>query len=140
MIKTLRLPRLPHITIWLLLILISCSEKEKKAPDPVDVQVLNIQNIDNRPSLKLEGEIVAYSRHELSFLVAGRIIKLNVKEGDAVEKGQEIAILDDSDYLEALKIAKSKLDEANDQYQRLSNMYAAGSLPEADFKKIKLSC
>ncbi|WP_373396830.1 efflux RND transporter periplasmic adaptor subunit [Algoriphagus halophilus] len=119
------------------LVCISCTKPIKSAPEATVVQVSKIESQGFQPVLSLEGELEAISRHELSFLVPGKLISLLVKEGDKVKKGQLLASLESSDYQEALAIAEAKLAEANDQYQRLSNMYASGSLPEADLNKIK---
>ncbi len=104
---------------------------------PVKVEIMTIKSKEVSPVLNLEGELTAASRHELSFLVPGKITRLFVKEGDEVLKGQLLAKLESADYNQAVLIAEAKLEEANDQYQRLANMYASGSLPEADFNKIK---
>lgn len=127
-----------YLALFLIICLHGCNNVKKETPGTIEVQTVKIVKKDIKPTKVLEGEIVSSAKHELAFLVAGRIVHLNVKEGDRVKKGQQIAELDDSDYLEALKIAQSKLDEANDQYKRLSSMYASGSLPEADYEKIKL--
>jgi len=117
----------------------SCTSTEKqKQVIPAKVDVAEIVALYHKISLDLAGEITASSKHDLSFLVAGQLTAVTIKEGDVVHKNQHLASIDDSDYQQALRIAKSKLDEANDQYKRLSNMFASGSLAEADFNKIKL--
>ncbi|MHA7131087.1 efflux RND transporter periplasmic adaptor subunit [Algoriphagus namhaensis] len=118
--------------------IIACAKKEPpKSPAPISVEILNLQAQSLQPTLSLAGELTAASRHELSFLVAGKISGIQVKEGDQVRPNQVLARLETNDYDQALAIAQAKLDEANDQYERLANMYASGSLPEADFNKIK---
>ncbi|WNJ19898.1 efflux RND transporter periplasmic adaptor subunit [Pontibacter sp. G13] len=105
---------------------------------PLEVEIHRISETDVQSELKLEGEIHATSRHDVAFLVAGRILELKVKSGESVKKGQLLAVMDNTDYRQGVQIAKSQLAEAEDQYQRLSNMYAAGSLAEAEFKKVEL--
>lgn len=125
------------ITLFFIL-LQSCgnSPEPVKADVVVKSKIVKVQGV--HPVMNLSGEITASSQHELSFLVPGKISDILVKEGDEIKEGQNLAKLNPIDYDQALSIAKSKLDEANDQYDRLSNMYASGSLPEADYEKIKL--
>jgi RND family efflux transporter MFP subunit len=120
-----------------MLVLPGCDDGEEqvKKETVVKTKVVALQGV--HPVLNLSGEISASSQHELSFLVPGKISDILVKEGDEIKEGQHLAKLNPIDYDQALSIAKSKLDEANDQYDRLSNMYASGSLPEADYEKIK---
>lgn len=127
------------ILAGLLLVFIfgSCAEKEVSEIEPIRVDTIEIKQENVQPILTLSGELKAASRHELSFLVAGKISEVFKKEGESVQKGTVIAKIDAIDYDQAVAIAQAKLDEANDQYARLSNMYASGSLPEADFNKIK---
>jgi len=49
---------------------------------------------------------------ELSFQVPGRVIAVNVKEGQQVQKDQVLAKLDDSDYKSRLEQAQANLDRA----------------------------
>ena len=49
---------------------------------------------------------------ELSFQVPGRVIAVNVKEGQQVRKDQVLAKLDDSDYKSRLEQAQANLDRA----------------------------
>ena len=49
---------------------------------------------------------------ELSFQVTGRVVAVNVKEGQQVQKDQVLAKLDDSDYRSKLDQARANLDKA----------------------------
>ncbi|KXX71345.1 hypothetical protein AVL50_06975 [Flammeovirga sp. SJP92] len=100
----------------------------------VNVEKIKAQKI--QPSLDLFGEIKSEGKHEHSFLIDGKLAVIKVKEGQNVKKGTVLAQLDRVDYNEAVKIAKAQLDEANDQLERLTKMYKAGSLAEADYNKI----
>ncbi|ANQ52673.1 efflux RND transporter periplasmic adaptor subunit [Flammeovirga sp. MY04] len=124
--------------IILLSILFSCTQEatQKKAPKEYAVKVEKVASKTKPIVLELLGELKAEGNHQLSFLVDGKLTRLYVKEGQNIKKGQKIAQLDTEDYQEALKVSKAKLDEANDQLSRLTKMYKAGSLAEADYQKI----
>lgn len=127
------------LVLALAVILLGCkTEKSRDIEKSIELEYEILSEQPIRKTLELAGEIAAESRHEHAFLVKGQLQSVMVKEGDRVNKGQLIAQISDNDYQQALQIAQSKLDEANDQYNRLSKMYASGSLPAADYEKIKL--
>ncbi|NLR91983.1 efflux RND transporter periplasmic adaptor subunit [Flammeovirga agarivorans] len=117
--------------------LFGCKEEQKpKKEVTYSVKTQKINSITTQDEIDLLGELKSEGKHELSFLVDGKLIKVYVKEGQNIKKGQKIAQLDRSDYQQALEIYQAKLDEANDQLSRLTKMYNAGSLAEADYQKI----
>ncbi len=119
--------------------LYGCKSNKKESPtvQPIAVEYEIIEEKPIASTLNLAGEITAESRHEHAFLVKGKLQEVIVKEGDRVKKGQLIALINDNDYQQALAIAEGKYEEASDQYERLSKMFASGSLPAADFERIK---
>lgn len=120
------------------IIFFQCEKEVQEKSTPVySVNVEKIKTQKVQSSIELFGEIKSEGKHEHSFLIDGKLSKLYVKEGQNVRKGAVLAKLDTKDYNEALKIAEAKLNEANDQLERLTKMYKAGSLAEADYNKIK---
>ncbi|OHX64022.1 hypothetical protein NH26_20655 [Flammeovirga pacifica] len=116
----------------------SCSPKEQPKLETTSytVKVDKINTQIRKASIDLLGEVKSEGNHQISFLVDGKLTKVYVKVGQKIKKGQKIAQLDPQDYQQALKVSKAKLDEANDQLERLTKMYKAGSLAEADYQKI----
>ncbi len=55
------------------------------------------------------GKVKAGREAELAFRVAGKIVALDVKEGDVVEKGRLVAMLDQRDYKAAVADLEAKL-------------------------------
>jgi RND family efflux transporter MFP subunit len=66
----------------------------------------------------------------LSFLTSGTIEKVNADEGTRVNKGQLLASLNSDNYRNALQLTAAKEKQAKDAYNRLSEVYKNGSLPE----------
>ncbi|AZQ65311.1 efflux RND transporter periplasmic adaptor subunit [Flammeovirga pectinis] len=130
--------RLTTLLLLCSLFYITSCKKEVKQKEVVQYKVTTnkITTETIQSTIELLGDIKSEGRHDLSFLVDGKLIAVKVKEGQTVKKGTVIAKLDQADYREAVKIAKAKLEEANDQLGRLQKMYDAGSLAEADYKKI----
>ncbi len=73
----------------------------------------------------------------LSFLTTGTVDKVLVDEGQSVNQGQLLAVLN-SDYAQnSYQIAFSKQNQAQDAYNRLEPVYRKGSLPEVKFVEIQ---
>jgi HlyD family secretion protein len=64
--------------------------------------------------IKLSGNVEAHESL-VSFKVSGRIIQLPVEEGQAVQTGQLLAQLDDSDYRQAVAIAQASVGVRDSQ-------------------------
>jgi RND family efflux transporter MFP subunit len=80
----------------------------------------------------------------VSFLVSGKVIQVGPREGDYIEKGQLLAVIDPIDYKLSLLAAsaqagqaKVSLDRSKDEYARMKFLYDSRSLAENDFEKFK---
>jgi HlyD family secretion protein len=63
---------------------------------------------------------------ELAFRVAGRLTEVLVDEGDAVTKGQRIAVIDSEPYREAVALAEARVQLAEANLAKLEK----GSRPQ----------
>ena len=123
------------ISIALCVLCFGCQKKpELPQATAAVVEVIEVTSSQISPQMELSGEIEASTRHELAFLVAGKLTSVGVEKGQQVRRGQNIAQLATTDYSEALQIAQSKLDEANDQYKRLAIARQQGSQHGLDNK------
>jgi HlyD family secretion protein len=75
--------------------------------------------------IKVSGNIET-TEINIGFKISGRIVHLSVQEGDWVEKGQEIARLDDEDLRQRLELARATLKSSQARLEKL----LAGSRPE----------
>jgi multidrug resistance efflux pump len=99
----------------------------------------------------------------VAFLVPGKVVQVGPREGDSVKRGQVLARIDPVDYLlgvsaaaaqaaaaraalqkvessvrpELLEQARVAFERAQDEYQRMKQVYEAKSLPPNDFEKFK---
>jgi multidrug efflux pump subunit AcrA (membrane-fusion protein) len=111
----------------------------------------------------VSGTVEANVTAQGAFQIAGRVAKVLVEEGQVVSKGQVLAELDATDYLNAYDAAEGQADAARavdakaqegprsqeleqaridyeqwqDQYNRMKFLYDHKSLPANDFKKIE---
>ena len=81
------------------LFLISCGKKEEPQEEIIPaVAWMEIKAAGVNQTRKLAGELVPELGGPLSFGVNGQVIKIPVKLGDQVKKGQVLAVLDSSDF------------------------------------------
>ena len=112
------------------------------------------ENKENETELTLYGNI-EIRQIDLSFQVPGLVSKLLKEEGDAVKKGELIAVMDESDYVANFKRAAAEVDrtmtiqkDATDKYNRyaplgvddtvskqeVESLYNAQNKANADYK------
>lgn len=86
-----------------------CKEPVETTEPVRPVRVFKTSSKENPELRILPGEVKASREVSLAFRVPGQIIRLNVKEGDLVEKGQLIAMLDQRDFQAAVADLEAKL-------------------------------
>ncbi len=73
----------------------------------------------------------------LSSRFAGTLTDLQVTEGQSVRKDETIAVIRSESVNATLEAAEAKLAQAQDGYDRLSQVYASGSVPEVKMVEIR---
>ena len=124
------------LIVLILSVLISCGQKKEQETDvksSIKVTVQEIQATMQPEVLNYSGSIEADNTVSLGFSVAGRVTAVNVLEGQQVQQGQLLATIETEDYSSALQIAKAAEEQAADNFQRLNELHAKGSLPERDY-------
>ncbi|WP_343670312.1 efflux RND transporter periplasmic adaptor subunit [Chitinophaga sp.] len=127
-------------SLFLMVTLIAgCGTKADKQPqsDPVKVKTIRIQKDPLPHQLRYSGTIEPDNTADIGFAVAGTVNNISVQEGDHVQQGQLLASIDATEYNNALAIANASLDQAEDMYRRLNDLYQKGSLPAKDYIEIK---
>lgn len=110
------------------------SQKMAAALDrPTPVQTLAVQQKTMPIYLTQLGTVTAYNTVTVKSRVDGQLIRVNVREGQAVKKGQLLAEIDPAPYQATLsqakgQLAKDQAQHANDQAQanRYTALYQAG--------------
>jgi len=120
--------------------LVGCKEEIKKVESIRPVRVFTVESATAQESRTFPGKVKATREASLAFRVAGQIVKLDVKEGDPVKKGQLIAMLDQRDFqaaeadLEARLVgAKSVLNEAKLNIDRNRKLLADKIIAQSAF-------
>ncbi len=125
----------------LLIVLLSlsgCSEKKQpeKVPEIIrPVKTMTVKSSEEILSKGFPGTVRAWKRTILSFKVSGPLVQLPVEEGQFVHAGDLIAQIDKRDYINAVKEAKARYREAEQQFNRYKELYAKHQVSKADFDR-----
>ncbi len=123
-----------------LLWMTGCNEKKDQNSEPekgypVKVEKISLSNEGNQNSYV--GIVEESVSVPVSFLTMGQVERVYVTEGQRVRKGQLLAELNSSNYQSMYQMALSKEKQAEDAYNRLSDLYKKGSLPEIKYIEIQ---
>lgn len=112
-------------------------KKNKDKRTEVTVEAAEVRQLVS--TVSATGSVEPVTQVKVSAEIPGRIVQLNVKEGDKVEKGQFLVELDPQAYLAALESATSALRAARGQKQgaeadlrRARELVAKGMASQAD--------
>ncbi|MBF0234944.1 MAG: efflux RND transporter periplasmic adaptor subunit [Desulfamplus sp.] len=104
------------------LFLTACGkEKEEKSTKEIvrPIKMMTVTSGQDMLQRRFPGKVRAVSRVDMSFQVNGPLIKLPVKEGQNVKKGELIARIDPRNYEVALKNAEGHLSNAEAQLKAM---------------------
>ena len=110
-----------------LLVLTGCSKKEEPVKKEVirPAKIMTIEAAETAKNLKFPGKVQALDRVELSFEVSGKLIKIAVKEGQRVKKGDVIARIDPTNYQSQLAARQAQVNQAKAEVDRYANLLEA---------------
>ena len=113
--------------------------KQFKAPErqPIKVNIMKVKPAKINGEQDFSGTVEALSSSTLSFPVAGTVQQIRVSAGQRVTKGELIAVLDEATLRSTYEAASALLDQAEDAYQRMKQLYDAGSLPEIQWVEVQ---
>ncbi|MCM8856439.1 MAG: efflux RND transporter periplasmic adaptor subunit [Candidatus Thiodiazotropha sp.] len=101
------------------------------------VKTYLIETADSGGVRSFPARIDAGRKAELSFRVSGKVNTLSVKEGDRVEKGQQLATLDTTDYRITFNDRKASLDNAKKNFTRAKELIVKGNISKMDFDRLE---
>jgi membrane fusion protein (multidrug efflux system) len=134
--------------VLILFVLTSCSQgksTEQPAAKPTPIKTGKVRHVQAHEFVSVSGTVVSPDAPvPVAFLVPGKVIQVAPREGDYVEKGQLLAVIDPTDYTLSLQaasaqvgLAKVSLNRSKDEYARMKFLYESRSLAENDFEKFK---
>jgi RND family efflux transporter MFP subunit len=94
-----------------------------KAPEPINVVALDIQPGPLNDRISLPGVVRPWVALKVVAEVPGKIVARKVAEGQNVEQGAVLALIDDRDYRNAHASASASYQAAKASHDRLSRLY-----------------
>jgi RND family efflux transporter MFP subunit len=127
------------LTTGIMTLLVGCEQPNNDITSPAvrPVKTLTLGRTHNLEKHTFPAIVYAFKKAELSFRVAGKIAKIDVKEGDAVNAGATLAVLDQSDFDIKLRSAKADFNRTKADYNRASSLVKKGHVSRADFDKLE---
>lgn len=122
------------------LLLVSCSGRspfEKGKTHDVPVKVIEAGVTENQGVRSYVGTASASRTAFLSCRYPGKLVKLNVAEGDYVEAGDIVAEIESRNVISTCEMARSTLRQAEDGYERALKVHRSGSLPDVKMVEIE---
>lgn len=101
------------------------------------VKTLLIEAPESGGVRNFPARIDAGKKAELAFRVPGKVQELPVKEGDKVEKGQEVAKLDPTDFQIVVNDRQATFDNAKKNFQRAKDLVDKGFISKMDYDKLE---
>ncbi len=122
---------------------IACGDAPAVSPDekpPLAVRTLVVAPEPVAPALVMPGVVEADARIELSFRVTGYVERFHVDEGERVEAGQVLAVLDEADLEREVRTARAVLEraaaratESKRSYDRQRELHERNSASEQSY-------
>ncbi|MFV0290843.1 MAG: efflux RND transporter periplasmic adaptor subunit [Mangrovibacterium sp.] len=87
--------------------------------------------------IRLSGNLEPKETVRLGFMVAGKIDEITPAEGDYVAKGSLLARLESNSYEQGLIMANAQLNQMQDDYTRVSELFNRKSIAESELIKVQ---
>ena len=116
-----------------------CGDKEQAAPGVTSrpVKTFIVAGSEGGSERSFPGRIESSNRAELSFRVAGTLQDIPVKEGDLVEQGQALAMLDPTDYQTVVNDRQATFDNAERNFQRAKELVGDGFISRTEYDRLE---
>ena len=128
--------------LYLCFFFCACTRIEQKAAPnksffpPSEVEVIKVKESNLIKKLKTTGSLESPQTTELTSEVAGKIIYLNVPEGQFVSRGHVLAKVNDVTNKAEIEVAKAKLDNAQTNYNRMKSLREKGAISEQSLDNV----
>lgn len=126
------------LAVGLVPVLCSCGQRafERSGHEAIPVKVMEVRNEEGVGARTYVGTVQPAKSVVITAVYPGTLVYCNVREGDNVEKGDTIAVIESQSVQSSWKMAHATLDQAEDGYRRLAQVHGSGSV--ADVKMIEI--
>ncbi|HAF27554.1 MAG TPA: hypothetical protein DCG75_00760 [Bacteroidales bacterium] len=121
-----------------LILIVSCSRTENEANSNLKlVKTAQVKQIPVVMQKQFPGVVEANEEVNLAFRVAGPVIKIYVREGDYIKKGQLVAEIDSRDYEVQKNAVEAQANQIQSEYSRIEELNSRKSVADNDYEKMK---
>ena len=100
---------------------------------PIEVETTKISSSQKIKTIEAVGELVSPQTTEVTSENMGKIVYLNIPEGQEVSVGHLLAKIDDSTPLADIKVAKAKSQNARENFKRMETLKNEGAISQQAF-------
>ncbi len=128
------------ILFAILIAMANCQQKQeviKKENTSIRVKAQPVQTVNGLSNLRYSGTVEAAQTIPLTFQSTGTVEQVLVQEGDAVRKGQLLAVVNKADNQSIYNSSLATYQQAKDGYDRLKQVYDKGSLSEVKWVEME---
>ena len=115
----------------------SCGHKNAPQKEAPIVDVTTVKGVGEVDATTFTGRTKSAAEVNLAFRVAGQIERVLVKEGDYVQKGQVVAIMDARDYQVQLAATQAEYEQVKADAERVMALYAEGNTTASNNDKAR---
>ena len=118
----------------------ACTQNEHRAQgeqQPIKVSTMVVASQTANAASRYVGTIEPVHETPLSMHTTGRVVAINVKNGQRVRKGQTLLAVDNTQAINALRGAEAALQQAQDGYNRVSKVHDKGVVSDQKMVEIE---
>lgn len=101
------------------------------------VRVITVGEENIKPTIDYVGTVESSSSVNVSFPMGGTVERMLVSEGELVRKGQLLATVNSTTLQNSYNASLATLQQAEDAYKRMKEMYENKSIPEIKYIDVK---
>lgn len=117
--------------------MMSCGHKDASQEDAPIVDVVTVKGVGEVDATTFTGRTKSASEVNLAFRVAGQIERVLVNEGDYVQKGQVVAVMDARDYQVQVAATQAEYEQVKADAERVMALYAEGNTTASNNDKAR---
>jgi membrane fusion protein, multidrug efflux system len=119
---------------------VACKESgsaERESEQRIAVQVIEARVETVEGTRRIAGDVAPSEVLPLSFKIGGRVVELFVDEGDEVNEGDRVALLDPRDYRLQRELASARVEGLEPQLERAEKLAESGAVTPAELDELR---
>jgi multidrug efflux pump subunit AcrA (membrane-fusion protein) len=132
-----RHPQRLLLSLAALITISACKGEEPAQPPPPKVQAATATQAEFTEGVDTVSTLEATNRVELAAQASGRILELKIRQGDLVQPGQLLMVLDQAQQQARLAEDKAKAETAKSNFDRYTYLAQTGAASHQDLDRYR---